>query len=238
MDYSVDRSDPAPPTVPRPALTARRLRPPRNASPTQVAPGPSIDSVPTVSIQHTTDAVTPAPPSLGTLPPEAPATFPETPSPAEIEFFQSVERYSHTDRASKQRAEPVCDATIRYLLLVCCLAVSSDDFVFDLAPHKRPPLPGVGALAVKSHLYRDDDGILHLVRMLTPPASACPDKPGGRAARLLYDEPTPMEVPLLMRPWIIHACHANASCHIGVARTPSTGERFCWWVGMDICTRW
>ena len=36
----------------------------------------------------------------------------------------------------------------------------------------------------------------------------------------------------------MHACHANASCHIGVARTLSTGERFCWWISMDICTQW
>ena len=30
--------------------------------------------------------------------------------------IESVERYSHTDWAREQRAEPVCDAVIRYLL--------------------------------------------------------------------------------------------------------------------------
>ena len=90
------------------------------------------------------------------------------------------------------------------------------------------------ALGGKSRLYRDDDGILLLVRKLTPPAPACPNKPGGRAARILHDEATRIYVPLLMRPWIMHACHANATCHLGVARTLSMLERFYWWIGMDI----
>ena len=94
VDYGFDRSDPTPPTVPRPAATARKPRPPRSVSPYQVAPGPSIDPVPTVPIQRITDAATPAPPLLVTLPPEAtwrvstPAALPETPSPAEIEFLE------------------------------------------------------------------------------------------------------------------------------------------------------
>ena len=94
------------------------------------------------------------------------------------------------------------------------------------------------ALAAKSRLFRDDDGILHLVRKLTPPAPACPDKPGGRAARLLHNEPARIYVPLLMRPWIMHACHSNASCYRDVDRTLSMLELFYWWIGMDICTWW
>ena len=117
------------------------------------------------------------------------------------------------------------------------MSLLPEDFLLHLAPRKRPPLSEVRALADKSRLYRDDDGILLLVRKLTPPDPACPDKPSGRAARLLHDEPTRIYVPLLMRPWIMHACHANASCHLGVARTPS-GECLHWWIGMDICTRW
>ena len=119
VDYGFDRSDPTPPTVPRPAPTAPKPRPPRGASPAQVTPWPSIDPVPTVPIQHTTDAATPAPPLLGTFSPEAPrrastlAALSEMPSPAEIEFLESVERYSHTDRARERHAEPVCDAAIR-----------------------------------------------------------------------------------------------------------------------------
>ena len=77
-----------------------------------------------------------------------------------------------------------------------------------------------------------------LVRKLTPPTPACPDKPGGRAARLLHDEPTRTNVALLMRQWIVHAFHANASCHLSAARTRFMLQRFYWWMGMDICTRW
>ena len=93
------------------------------------------------------------------------------------------------------------------------------------------------SLAEKGRLYTDDDALL-LVRKFTPPALACPDKPGGRAARLLDDEPTRIYVPLLMRPWIMQAYHAIASCHLGVARTLSMLECFYRWSGMSICTRW
>ena len=87
-------------------------------------------------------------------------------------------------------------------------------------------------------LYTEDNGILLLVRKLTPPAPVCPDTPSGRAARLLHDEPMRIYIPLLMRPWIVQACHANASCHLGVARTLSMLERFYWWIGMSVYTRW
>ena len=70
------------------------------------------------------------------------------------------------------------------------------------------------------------------------PSPVCPDKPGGWVCRLLHDEPTRIYVPLLVRPWIMHACHANVSCHLGVARTFSVLERFYWWTGVSVCTRW
>ena len=113
------------------------------APPSQVAPGPSIDPVPAALIQHATDAAPPAPPLLGALPPEAPwrvstpAALPEMPSPTEIEFIESVERFSHNDWAREQRAKPVCDAAIRYLLLGSP-SVLPDDFLLHLAPHKHP----------------------------------------------------------------------------------------------------
>ena len=44
--------------------------------------------------------------------------------------------------------------------------------------------------------------------------------------------------PLLTRPWIMHACHSDASCHLGVTRTLHMLERFYWWIGMDISVRW
>ena len=175
MHDGFNRSDP----TPRPAPTARKPLRPRSAPPSQVAPGPSVDPVPAVPIQHATDATPPAPPLLGALPPEAPqrvstpAALPEMPSPAEIEFIESVERFSNNDWECEQRAEPVCDAGIRHLLLGSP-SVLLDDFLLHLAPHKRPPLSEVRSLTDKGRLYTDDDGIFLLVRKLPLLAPVCP----------------------------------------------------------------
>ena len=98
-----------------------------------------------------------------------------------------------------------------------------------------PPTVRMTVLDAKS---RDEDGILLPVWTLTPPTPACADKPGGSAACLVHDEPMRVYVPLLLRPWIMHACHANASSHLGAPRTLSMLERVYWWIDMDICTRW
>ena len=167
VDYGFALSHPTPPT-------ARKPRQPRTISPSEDYPRPSIDPVPTMPIRSTTDAVTPAPPLLGTIPPEAPrrasttAALPEIPSPAEIEFIESVKRCSHSDWAWEQRAEPVRNAAIRYLLLDNP-SVLPNDFLLHLAPHKRPPLLEVRSLADQGRVYTDDDGVLLLVRKLTPP---------------------------------------------------------------------
>ena len=60
----------------------------------------------------------------------------------------------------------------------------------------------------------------------------------GRAARLLNDEPICIYVPLRMRPWVMQACHSTASLHLGTTRTLRMPERFYWWIGMSISTRW
>ena len=169
-----------PPTAPRPAPTARKPRPPRSASPSQS----SIDPVTTVPIQYAINSATPAPPLLGSLPPETPrriitpAALAEMPSPAEIEFIESVERYSHTDWVREQRANAVCNFAIRCLLLGSP-SVLPDELLLHLAPHKRPSLSNVRSLADKGRLYTDDDGTLVLVRKLTPPAPVCPEKPAS-----------------------------------------------------------
>lgn len=61
VGYGFDRWDLTPLTVSRPDYIARNTDLPRNALPSQVLPGPFIDPVPTVPIQHDTDAITPAP---------------------------------------------------------------------------------------------------------------------------------------------------------------------------------
>ena len=41
-----------------------------------------------------------------------------------------------------------------------------------------------------------------------------------------------------MRPWIMQACHSTVSCHLGATRTLRMLERFYWWIGMHVYTRW
>ena len=41
-----------------------------------------------------------------------------------------------------------------------------------------------------------------------------------------------------MRPRVMQACHSTVSCHLGTARTLRVLERFYWWIGVSICTRW
>ena len=63
----------------------------------------------------------------------------------------------------------------------------------------------------------------------------------GRAACLLHDEPIRIYVPILpilMRRWIVQACYSTASYHLGTTRTLRMLERFYWWIGMNVYTRW
>ena len=105
--------------------------------------------------------------------------------------------------------------------------------------HKRPCLSSLKELAGKGRLHTTDDDIVLLVRNPTLPPTR-PDKPDsvGRAANLLNDEPVRIYVPLIIRPWIMQACHSTASCYFGTTRTLQMLERFFWWVGMNVCTRW
>ena len=73
-------------------------------------------------------------------------------------------------------------------------------------------------------------------RLRKPPSDS--QRPVGRAACLLSDEPVRIYVPLLMRPWGMQACQSTASCHLGTTRTLRMLERAHWWNGMSICTRW
>ena len=105
--------------------------------------------------------------------------------------------------------------------------------------HKRPSISEFKKLAGKGRLHTTDDNIVLLVLnpTLLPTRS---DKPNsaGRAAYLLNDEPLRIYVLLLMRPWIMQACNSTASCHVGTTRTFHMLERFYWWIGMNVCTRW
>ena len=104
--------------------------------------------------------------------------------------------------------------------------------------HQRPSLSDNQELAGEGRLHTTDDDIVLLVRNPTP--SPTPDAPSlvGRAVCLLNDEPIRIYVPLLMRPWIMQTCHSTASCHLGTRRTLRILERFYWWIGVNVCTRW
>lgn len=207
VDCGFHRSDHNPPSVSRPILRRESrapVGPPRLLRALSAQFRLYRSSTPKL-------AANPAQRLVGVLPLDAPlsartpAALPEIPTSAELEFLESVQRSSHTDWAQKQRAEPVCDAAIRHLLSGSPL-VPPDEFLLRLPSRKRPPLSEVRSLADKGHLYAGDNGLLLLVRKLAPPAPAHLNKPDGRAARLLNDEPVRIYVPLLMRPWIMQAC--------------------------------
>ena len=113
-----------------------------------------------------------------------------------------------------------------------------DDVWSRFPSHQRPSFSEIQELAGKGRLYTTDDGTALLVRQPSPQPPSDSQRSVGRAACLLNDEPIRIYVPLPMRPWVMQACHSTVSCHLGTTRTLRMLERFYWWVGMSICTRW
>ena len=74
-------------------------------------------------------------------------------------------------------------------------------------------------LAGKDLLHTTDDGIVLHVRKLNPPLRHDSQRPVASAAFLCNNDPIRIYVPLLMRPWVMEACHSTASCHLGTTRT-------------------
>ena len=155
----------------------------------------------------------------------------------EIQFRDSAARYSHADWAREQQAEPAYHAAMRYIVLGRPSALPAD-FLSCFASHQRPSFPEIQGFAGKGRLHTTDDGIVLLVRQLTPYPPSDSPRLVGRAACLLNDEAVRIHVPLLMRPWVMQAGHSTASCHLGTRRTLRMLERFYWWIGVNICTRW
>ena len=150
---------------------------------------------------------------------------------------ESPPRGIRTDWAREQQAEPVCHAAMRYIALGRPPALP-DDFLSCFPSHQRPSFSEIEELAGKGRFHTTDDGTVLLVRQPTPQPRPDSQRPVGRAACLLNDEPILLYVLLLMRPWVVQAFHSTASCHLGTTRTLRMLERFCWWIGMNICTRW
>ena len=138
---------------------------------------------------------------------------------AELLFADSVAPYSHANWEREQQAEPTCHAAMRYITIGRPPA-PPPDFSSCCPSHKRPSLSNIQELDGKGRLHTTDDDIVLFVRNPPPPPPplGVPSSV-GRAACLLNDDPVRIYVPLLMRPWIMQACHSTASCHLGTTRT-------------------
>ena len=144
--------------------------------------------------------------------------------------------YSHSDWKQAQREDPLCNATRRYIQLGYPQHLLTS--LCDHIPSRRRPDPAdILDLAAKGRLTQGDHETILLVRDPVAVASR-PDGPPARPRRPPLNDSVRIYVPLLARPWIMHACHADASCHLGVTRTLKMLERFYWWVGMEACTKW
>ena len=101
----------------------------------------------------------------------------------------------------------------------------------------RPEITDIADLAAKDRpLQGDHDSTLMVRKPITN--ALMPATHSSRRSRVPLDDPIRIYVPHLARPWIMHACHADASCHLGVTRTLKMLERFYWWIGMEVCTKW
>ena len=132
--------------------------------------------------------------------------------------------YSHRDWDKAQRADPLCDAIWRYIQL------GRPDppprsLCNHLPSHKRPEIADITDLAAKGRLLEGDEGIILLVRKPITTDSTS-DGHNSRRRRPPFDDPVRICVPLLAGPWIVHACHAEASYHLGVTRTLRMLKRF------------
>ena len=91
----------------------------------------------------------------------------------------------------------------------------------------RPSLSDNQELPGKGRLHPTGDDTILLVRNPTPPLTTSAEPSSvGRAVCLLNDEPIRIYAPLLMRPWIMQACHATASCHLVNTRKMRMLEQF------------
>ena len=182
-----------------------------------------------------------APPDLQSDPP--PPTAPLHPTVPDLDvqdaaahLSNTLLNYSHSDREQAQREDSLCDGTRRYIQLGCPQPLPTS--LCDHIPsHQRPDPADILDLNAKDWLIQGDHDTILLVRGPAAVAS----RPVGLPARLRrapFNDPVRIYVPLLVRPWIMHACHADASCHLGVTRTLKMFERFYRWVGMKACTKW
>ena len=169
------------------------------------------------------------PPDLQSDPP--PPTAPLHPTVPDLDvqaaathLSNTLLNYSHSDWEQAQRQDPLCKATRRYIQLSCPQPLPTS--ICDHIPsHQRPDPADILDLAAKGRLIQGDHDTILLVRRPAAVASR-PDGLPARLRRLPFKDSICIYVPLLARPWIMHACHADASCHLGATRTLKMLERF------------
>ena len=189
-----------PPRVPRP-------RPPLAVA-TATAPAASL--VPTVPIPSDVDHAEPVGtpllrlPSQSDIPSASTADLDALGAAAELQFGDSAARYSHTDWEREQQAEPACHAAMRYIILGRPPALPAG-FLSSFPSHQRPSFAEIQELAGKGRLHTTEDGIVLLVRNPSPPPLPGSERPVGRAACLLNDEPVRIYVPLTTHAPLGHA---------------------------------
>ena len=144
-----------------------------------------------------------------------------------MQFGDSAARYSHADWAREQQAEPACHAAMSYIVLGPTPSLLAD-FFSCFPSHQRPSFSEIQGLAGKGRLHTTDDGIVLLVRQSTTQPPSDSQHPVGRAACLSNDDHVRVNVPLLMRRWVMQACHSTASCHLRTTCTLRMLERFYW----------
>ena len=209
-----------PPQVPRP-------RPPLAVV---TAPAPVASPAPTVHTPSGRDRAEPVGTPLLRLSssPDVPSATKTDLDPlgaaAESQFGDSAARYSHADWAREQQAERACHAAMRYIALGRPPSLP-DEFLSSFPSHQRPSFSEIQELAGKGRLHTTDDGTVLLVRQPTPQPAPYSQRPVGRAVCLLTDGPICIYVPLIMRPWVMQACHSTASCDLGTTCTLRMLER-------------
>ena len=138
--------------APRPsarrANTPPRVPRPGPGPPTAAIPAPAASSVP-MPIPSDHDRADPVgtpllwlTPPLGDTPP-APAKLDALGEAAELQFADSVKRYSHANWEWQRQAEPTCHAAMRYITISRPSALPAD-FLSCYPSHNQPPLPPDG----------------------------------------------------------------------------------------------
>ena len=178
--------------------------------PSRTSPPPRPDRLGYTKITNGRVPTSSPPPSAdlrSTPPPLTASLHPTAPDPdiqaAAAHLSNTLLNYSHHDWEQAQREDPLCDATRRHIQLGCPKH-SLDSLCDHLPSHQRSDPADILDLAVKGRLIQGNHNTVLLVRRPTA-AISTPDGPPARLRRPPLDDPVRIYVPLLARPWIMHA---------------------------------